>query len=436
VLEEIEDRSQVEDILMSQNHILELIATGRPFSEVLKNIIQTAELQIKITRCSILILDRTGKFWNKGSAPSLPKDYCEAMDGFAIGPMVGACGTAAFRNETVIVENIADDPLWEEFKSLALPHNLKACWSTPIQNREGKVLGTFCPYFNEPRKPTNFEIQFVKSLARLAGILIQRKQTEEAVVESEMKYRKIFHQMHSVLEGTSSNIGNEFIKSLVSNLALALDVRFAFLGECLESDPVVIKTLAFWEIDRFHHVDNYSVVNTPCDNVLKNRRMELFPEDIQKIFPTNADLKKNNIQSYLGVPLNDKSNNKIGILAIMDDHPMLNPENAKTILSVFALRAEAELLHNMTEERLISAKIEAESANKAKSEFLSRMSHELRTPLNAIIGFSQLLVRDQKNPINNTQKKDLTTITKAGSIYWSSLMVFWIYPKWSLGSWK
>jgi GAF domain-containing protein len=415
VLEEIENRSQVEDVLRSQNHILEMIASGLPFSEVLENIIQTAESQIENTRCSILILDRTGKFLHKGSAPSLPKDYCEAMDGFEIGSMVGACGTAAFKNETVIVENIANDPLWIDFKDLALPHNLKACWSTPIQNTDGKVLGTFCPYFNEPRKPTNVEIQLVKSLARLAGILIQRKQTEEAVVESETKYRKIFHQMHSVLEETSSEIGNEFIKSLASNLALALGVRFAFLGECLPGDPIVIKTLAFWERDRFHQVEDYSVVNTPCDNVLKNRRMELFPKDIQKIFPTNVNLKNNNVQSYLGVPLHDKSNNKIGILAIMDDLPMVNTENAKIILSVFALRAEAELIHNMTEEHLVSAKLEAERANKAKSEFLSRMSHELRTPLNAIIGFSQLLVRDKKNPVNDAQKEDLTTITKAGT---------------------
>ena len=82
------------------------------------------------------------------------------MAGFEIGPMVGACGTAAFKNETVIVENIAKDPLWKNFKGLALTYNLRACWSTPIQNTEGKVLGTFCPYFSDSRKPTNFEIQF------------------------------------------------------------------------------------------------------------------------------------------------------------------------------------------------------------------------------------------------------------------------------------
>jgi signal transduction histidine kinase len=415
MLQEFKSQSQVEDVLKSQNHILEMIATGCPFSEVLENIIKTAELQIANTRCSILILDKTGKTLHKGSAPSLPKDYCAAMDGFEIGPMVGACGTAAFKNETVIVEDIAIDPLWQEFKDLALPHNLRACWSTPIQNTDGKVLGTFCPYFNEPRGPTDQEIQLVKSLAHLAGILIQREQTECVVVESEERYRKIFHQMRSVLEGISSEVGNEFIKALVSNLALALNVRYAFLGECLSIEPVVIRTLAFWGKNEFIHVEDYSVINTPCNNVLKNRRMELFPEDIQKVFPTNMALKSNNVQSYMGVPLFDESKNKIGILAVMDDRPMHEVENAKTILSVFALRAEAELIHKKTEENLMTAKIEADRANNAKSEFLSRMSHELRTPLNAIIGFSQLLVRDTKNPLNDIQREDLVTITNAGT---------------------
>ena len=97
------------------------------------------------------------------------------MDGFEIGPKVGACGTAAFRNETVILEDIATDPLWEDFKDLALSHNLKACWSTPIRNPKGEALGTLCPYFDQIKRPTEGEIQIVKSLANLAGILIQRQ---------------------------------------------------------------------------------------------------------------------------------------------------------------------------------------------------------------------------------------------------------------------
>jgi len=63
---------------------------------------------------------------------------------------------------------------------------------------------------------------------------------------------------------------------------------------------------------------------------------------------------------------------------------------------------------------LREARAAAESASRAKSEFLSSMSHELRTPLNAILGFAQLSVRDKKEPLSNRHRERVDQILRGG----------------------
>ncbi|HSW07540.1 PAS-domain containing protein [Aquabacterium sp.] len=67
-----------------------------------------------------------------------------------------------------------------------------------------------------------------------------------------------------------------------------------------------------------------------------------------------------------------------------------------------------------TQQALIAAKVEAERASRAKSEFLSRMSHELRTPLNAVLGFGQLLEADALDPLSATQRARVQELLRGG----------------------
>jgi GAF domain-containing protein len=111
---------------------------------------------------SILLLD--GTHLRHGAAPTLPEAYCEAINGSQIGPVAGSCGTAAFRAEPVYVTDIASDPLWAAYKDLALPHGLRACWSTPIFDADHKVLGTFAIYHVVPGAPSADEIAAIATI--------------------------------------------------------------------------------------------------------------------------------------------------------------------------------------------------------------------------------------------------------------------------------
>lgn len=178
------------DLEARQQQILIAIARGRALPEVLESLVAAYEAQHADARCSILLL-REGRLYH-GAAPHLPDAYCRCIDGAPIGPQAGSCGTAAWRGERVVVTDIASDPLWQNYAALALPHGLRACWSTPILARDGSVLGTLAVYYTVPRAPQPGEISGIDSLAALAGLAIEHEQAFQRLRESEQRFRSLF----------------------------------------------------------------------------------------------------------------------------------------------------------------------------------------------------------------------------------------------------
>jgi PAS domain S-box-containing protein len=185
IIRDISQRKRREALLAGENKILEMLAKGDSLSDILDNLCLLVEEQSSGVLASILLMDPNGKQLRHGGAPNLPKTYTQAIDGAFMGPSVGSCGTAAYRAEQVIVSDIAADPLWADFRDLALAHSLRACWSTPIFSSEGKVIGTFAMYYREPRSPSPLEQDTIKHITHLAGVAIQRKLAETARRESE-----------------------------------------------------------------------------------------------------------------------------------------------------------------------------------------------------------------------------------------------------------
>lgn len=165
-----------------QSEILEMIAYGEPLAKVAETLCRRAEAAAPGSICSILRVDRAGLL-HPLAAASLPADYSDKLDGLRIGPCVGSCGTAAFRGEAVEVSDIENDPLWADFKSLALPLGLRACWSSPIKARDGRAIGTFAFYSRVPRGPTELERDVVARCTHLCAIAIEHDELSRRMHE-------------------------------------------------------------------------------------------------------------------------------------------------------------------------------------------------------------------------------------------------------------
>ncbi len=155
---DVTDRRRTERALRSHNLVLQLIAAGAPLRETLEAVVHMVEEQLPGGLCSVLVADEHRLRFAAGA--SLPDAYNRAVDGVPIGPHEGSCGTAAFRREAVVVTDIATDPLWEDYRDVALTHGLRACLSVPILSSgnipgvdRGRVLGTFALYRREPGEP-------------------------------------------------------------------------------------------------------------------------------------------------------------------------------------------------------------------------------------------------------------------------------------------
>jgi signal transduction histidine kinase len=216
---DIAERKQAESMLEGQRQALEKIAVGATLTQTLDLLIRIVEEQAPDMLGSILLLDPDGTHLRHGAAPSLPEQFNRAIDGEAIGEYAGSCGAAAFRRETVIVEDIATDPLWEGYRELAAAHDLRACWSTPIVDANRRVLGTFALYFRMPCRPSENHQKLIGLATHIAAIAIVKSGVEAEMQNLVSRLRELSRRLLDVEEAERRSINRELHDRIGQNLS-------------------------------------------------------------------------------------------------------------------------------------------------------------------------------------------------------------------------
>ena len=199
-----------ETLIEAHLRLTSLVARGAALKDVLDAALRFCETHSPHMLTSILLLE-DGRTLRHGAAPSLPAAYMEAIDGSPIGPVAGSCGTAAYLAKPVIVEDIMRDPLWAEYRSIAEPYGLRACWSTPIFDAAGKVLGTFAIYYRKPGMPEPGHIRLVEMVTHISGIAI-------SACRAEREKRQVFERISDAFVA----LDREWRYTYVNNKAGAL----------------------------------------------------------------------------------------------------------------------------------------------------------------------------------------------------------------------
>lgn len=234
---DITQRKLNELLLEALNRVLEMVALGATLSDVLDALAKSVEKVVDGAIATVLLLDESGQRVRHGAAPGLSDSFAQAIDGQAIGPAAGSCGTAMYRGAPVFTRDIETDTLWDPYREVARAHGLRSCWSTPIKDAQGTVLGSFALYWREPKEPGSVQLHSVDTATRVAAIAIGHARQElaiqrahDALRESEVRARRIFEEANDPIhlvsaDGRFLDVNNRAAEMLGYSRAEFLEMR-------------------------------------------------------------------------------------------------------------------------------------------------------------------------------------------------------------------
>jgi PAS domain S-box-containing protein len=184
----------------AENRAVAMIASGAGLPEVLDELCRAIDTLTPGVVSTVLRMDPDGKRLWPGGGPAFPAALRPAINPWMIGPGRGACGTAAFLKQRVIIADVSTDPRWpDEYRAVAVGHGLRASWSQPLMTNAGIVLGTFAMYYAEPREPEPADLELIEAAGQIALIAIQLEQSQAALRESEARFRLVVNTVPVML---------------------------------------------------------------------------------------------------------------------------------------------------------------------------------------------------------------------------------------------
>jgi diguanylate cyclase (GGDEF)-like protein/PAS domain S-box-containing protein len=247
---DITERKRADAIAAGERRVFEKIAANAPLSSVLESICEVIERVMTERFCAISLLDQERQTLSFGVAPSLPREFVVAMDGSPCGIRYGSCSAAVYLSRPVIVADVATDAMWEFRRDAAMRAGLHAAWSTPITASDGRTVGTVAVYRRQAGVPGLRDQELMSRMAQIAGIAIERRGAEDALRNSEAKFRGLFE---NVMEGVYQTARD---------------------GRMLAVNPAFVQLLGYASAEEIYQLPAGSFYWHPGDRETYVRRME------------------------------------------------------------------------------------------------------------------------------------------------------------------
>ena len=251
---DISERKRADAIASGERRVFEKIAANAPLTAVLEAICELIQRATPESCCAINLLDREKQALSVGVAPNLPREFVQAMDYAPVGIRFGSCSAAVYLSRLVTVADIETDALWEHRRVAARQAGFRSAWSAPIVASDGQVVGTFAVYRRHVGIPLSRDHELMVRMAQIAGIAIERRAAEDALRNSESKFRGLFE---SVMEGVYQTTRD---------------------GRILVANPAFVNLLGYASAEELYQVPAGALYWYPNDRENFARRAEIEGE--------------------------------------------------------------------------------------------------------------------------------------------------------------
>ena len=251
---DITERKRADAIAAGERRVFEKIAANVPLTVALDAICEVIERVVPESCCAISLFDHERQALSYGVAPKLPREFVAAMDCVPIGVRYGSCAAAVYLSRQITVADIETDALWEYRRVAARHAGLRAAWSAPILASTGQVVGTFAVYRRHPGVPLHRDHEFKLRMAQIAGIAIERRVSEDALRNSEAKFRGLFESMMEGVYQTTCD------------------------GRILVANPAFVNMMGYATAEELYQVPAAGLYRYPNDRDTFMRRIESYGE--------------------------------------------------------------------------------------------------------------------------------------------------------------
>lgn len=403
VQNDITDRKNKEKLKEQKKMILEMIIKNSSLAQIALHIVKILEEDIQGSIVTIWKFNKDSNTLGVLSAPNLPKDFRDALNGVIMSTKSCSCGIAGHLKQAVVVENMLNDASWYSFRSYLGKHNLRACWSYPLLTSSEEVLGVLSVYQKNSKVPSRIEESLIKDATQLASLALEQYTIREALLNSQTQLEIYAQKLEKTVENRTINLRATVKKLEESNTNLADQIYETKIAqERAETSEALFSAIAknFPKGVILLVNDIMEIIYMQGTALGHIRQQKAHLEKIKIDDLKNFSKRRKAIfKDYIRTTLNGEHLSfeikYRGTNYVVNTNPLQGRGNGIThALLVFNdISEQKKAEHNIR----MALKKEQE-LNELKSRFISTASHEFRTPLSIILSSATLI--EKQNTLN------------------------------------